>query len=55
MAEVETKKALPELKPRTYKIVWPNVILYIYLHCATFYGIYLAVKEANLKSVLLGK
>lgn len=37
------------------KIVWRNVLLFIYLHIAAFYGAWLALTSAKILTSLFGK
>lgn len=37
------------------QIVWRNVIIFVYLHLAAIYGLYLALTSAKLLTCVLGK
>ncbi|KAF7269347.1 acyl-CoA Delta-9 desaturase-like [Rhynchophorus ferrugineus] len=41
-----------ELEPRTYDIVWRNVIAFAILHLVALYGVYLAITSAKLLTTL---
>nr|XP_022919344.1 acyl-CoA Delta(11) desaturase-like [Onthophagus taurus]XP_022919345.1 acyl-CoA Delta(11) desaturase-like [Onthophagus taurus]XP_022919347.1 acyl-CoA Delta(11) desaturase-like [Onthophagus taurus]XP_022919348.1 acyl-CoA Delta(11) desaturase-like [Onthophagus taurus] len=43
-----------ETKPREYKYVWRNIILYIYLHVVSFYGVYVLFTSAKFLTIILG-
>lgn len=45
-------KEKPEFKT---KIVWFNVLLFVYLHGSFLYGLYLALTSASFKSVIFCK
>lgn len=47
-------KPLNKDKPERV-VVWRNVILFVYLHAAAFYGIYLIFASAKILTTLLGK
>lgn len=43
-----------KLPPREYKLVWRNIILYIYLHVSALYGLYAIFASANWRTALFG-
>ncbi|KFM61122.1 Acyl-CoA desaturase 1, partial [Stegodyphus mimosarum] len=51
----DTVESKVEQKPDyKRKIVWFNVILFVYLHLSFFYGVYLGLTSAYLKTCLFG-
>lgn len=53
--EVDTKNVDYGIKPRRYNYVWRNIILYVYLHVVSIYGIYLVFTSAKLLTTIQGK
>lgn len=50
-----TKQELTQSKPYEMEIVWHNVLLFIILHSAAFYGLYLVFAENAYIDLLLCK
>lgn len=44
----------PVKKPYKRTIVWRNVLLFVYLHLAALYGLYLMLFSAKLATVAFG-
>lgn len=52
--EVITKHTEDVQEAREYKLVWRNIILYIYLHLGSAYAVYLILTSAKLLTTLHG-
>lgn len=52
---IKTKQELTQSKPYEMEIVWHNVLLFIILHSAAFYGVYLVFAENAYIDLLLCK
>lgn len=53
--EIDGKHLSNEYRPREYKLVWRNIILYIYLHISSLFAVYLIFTRAKLLTTLQGK
>lgn len=52
---VEGDLAKSEEVPYKRQIVWKNVVLFIYLHLAALYGLYLVFTSAKMNTLIFGK
>lgn len=50
-----TSKKNEESESTEVKLVWRNIILFVYLHIAALYGFYLMLTSAKIKTALWGE
>lgn len=51
----DVPKEVVEPEKRKPQLVWRNIILFVYLHLAALYGIYLMFTSARIYTSLFGK
>lgn len=53
--ETSTNPSTNEKKPYKVELVWRNIIIFIYLHIAAIYGLYLSFTSVKVVTLIFGE